>query len=535
MAYRGAPDAAPRAPQNDVLEEIVHQFADTYAFVRELVQNAIDAGATKIRLLVDERDGVVFTSVEDDGSGMTLAIIEGPLLTAFSSGKEGDAGDGKIGKYGVGFLSVFALNPARVVVSTSTDTVAHDVVILPDHSYSIEERPPARRGTTVTIVAGGGATEGRDAQARRVEEAATKWCLHVRVPVVLVVDGGPEKVLTVPFSIDSPVCVEGERNGVRVVVGVGRARGRARPAAFYHSGLLLHETADAPPALPFVVFKAESARFQHTISRDGVRADKAYAQALDLAGDLAKGPLRDVLRPAAARAADDDGPTPEARQRSVDVCVAAARLLAKRHVSLPLAVPSREGARSIKLGDVGDVPPDHLFCASEPSFVAEIVSAAGGIVLRDDGFGSIRAIAGGHARSVDEVTVAVRVEGADGFLMRVGAALGAAGAAFTSVALARVEGPVPARATWLLERAWSSRAGFAGWLIGPRGATPTVGPTVVLIASAPPIAYALDAADEHAAAALVARLVLVEACLANPSSSERLLGWAATAASDVAP
>lgn len=531
MAYRGEQtDRRPQAPRNEILEEIVHQFADTYAFVRELVQNAIDAGATKIRLLVDEKDGVVFTSVEDDGTGMTLDVIEGPLLTAFASGKEGETGKGKIGKYGVGFLSVFALAPARVVVSTSTTEVGHDVVILPDRSYTIEERAPERRGTIVTLVAGPSATASREEQAKRVEEAARRWCRHVGLPVVLVVDGGAEKVLTEPLGLESPVFVEGEKDGIRAVVGID-APGVA-PAAFYHSGLLLHETTGAPPAIPFVAYKVDSARFQHTISRDGIRADKAYAQAIDLAKRLAKDALVDALRPALDALVAEDATTEADFARAATVVRAAVNLLPRRHVVLPLAVP-REGARSLRLGDVGDVPIGSLFTACSRGFVAELLASTGATVLRDDAHGTVRGLVP-RARGTERITVLIRAPGAEAFARGVGRALAFAGAAVDGVSVVDVHGPMPARATLLLGPQVRTASGFAGWVLDEQEPVLSLGRQIVLVASAPPIARARIAADAHGAAALVARLVLAEANLANPSSSDRLLRWAADAQEEAA-
>ena len=49
---------------------MVRQFADRHAFLRELVQNGIDAGATRIDVRLERGpDGAVRTSVEDDGAG----------------------------------------------------------------------------------------------------------------------------------------------------------------------------------------------------------------------------------------------------------------------------------------------------------------------------------------------------------------------------------------------------------------------------------------------------------------------------------
>ncbi|MEZ4306676.1 MAG: ATP-binding protein [Polyangiaceae bacterium] len=54
--------------------------------------------------------------VADDGCGMTLDIIESALLVLFRSTKDEDST--KIGKYGVGFMSVLAIDPSEVTIDT---------------------------------------------------------------------------------------------------------------------------------------------------------------------------------------------------------------------------------------------------------------------------------------------------------------------------------------------------------------------------------------------------------------------------------
>jgi molecular chaperone HtpG len=51
--YRaGGAHAAGPADEGGLVSEVVRQFADPYSFYRELVQNSIDAGATKIAVRV---------------------------------------------------------------------------------------------------------------------------------------------------------------------------------------------------------------------------------------------------------------------------------------------------------------------------------------------------------------------------------------------------------------------------------------------------------------------------------------------------
>jgi HSP90 family molecular chaperone len=106
-----------------MVRDLVGQFSDPYAFYRELIQNAIDAGSNRVDVTVEfvpgppGTPGLAIAAVEDDGAGMDEQIIDNYLLVLFRSTKEDDLT--KIGKFGVGFLSVFALKPDLVRVSTA--------------------------------------------------------------------------------------------------------------------------------------------------------------------------------------------------------------------------------------------------------------------------------------------------------------------------------------------------------------------------------------------------------------------------------
>ena len=108
---------------DDALDELVNQFADPMSFFRELIQNALDAGSQEVEVTVDyeagktDEDGVIVVHVDDFGEGMDRAIIDTKLTRLFSSAKDGDMT--KIGKFGIGFVSVFAIEPDAVCVDTS--------------------------------------------------------------------------------------------------------------------------------------------------------------------------------------------------------------------------------------------------------------------------------------------------------------------------------------------------------------------------------------------------------------------------------
>ena len=68
---------------------------------------------------------------------MDRATIEGYLLTLFRSSKEQDLT--KIGKFGIGFVSLFAVEPELVVVDTARDGVHHRVIFDSDYTYTLAE------------------------------------------------------------------------------------------------------------------------------------------------------------------------------------------------------------------------------------------------------------------------------------------------------------------------------------------------------------------------------------------------------------
>ena len=137
-------------PEVDALNALVRQFSERSSFVRELVQNALDAGAGRIEVMLFEEGESLIIEVIDDGEGMDRDIIERYLLTLFRSSKERDLT--KIGKFGVGFVSLFTLEPSLVVVDTGRDGRPHRVIFAADRSYTLAEVDTPFEGTTVRIL-----------------------------------------------------------------------------------------------------------------------------------------------------------------------------------------------------------------------------------------------------------------------------------------------------------------------------------------------------------------------------------------------
>lgn len=312
-------------PETGAVAEMVRQFADPYAFVRELVQNSIDAGATTLAIRVERAGGITTTALHDDGAGMNRETIDGPLLTLFNSSKEGDSS--KIGKYGVGFVSVFAIDPEIVEVDTWRDGQRHRVRLFRDHRYEIEKLEPLPdSGTAVTLHQSMDA-EKFDEHRKRLETALSRWCRFAAIPIEFSSvdhdrnDPAASRRIDLPLSVPSSLYVQAHRDKERYVVGPSAgtdrfltagvaeddpAKGKTTFAGFYNRGLTLFET-DEPlhPSLANVRLRVDSPFLKHTLSRDNVLRDKAFDRIIAKARELVQKSLRRELVSRLSRAASD--------------------------------------------------------------------------------------------------------------------------------------------------------------------------------------------------------------------------------------
>ncbi len=283
---------APRDP--GIVGEIIAQFADRFAFLRELVQNAIDAGspAVEVRVWYDAEAEVTRVAVRDQGEGMSRDTVENQLLVLFRSTKEKD--DSKIGKFGIGFVSVLATGPRLVVVKTAQGGKRLTLHLHPDLTYQLFDGGAATQsGTTVELELPMGETEAYFS-VRHYRMALERWCRHAVVPITFNVGGeshesGGGYRIDCPLGLDDALVeVHGSRDGGQLTAVVGLMPATASGSfGYFNHGLMLEESnGSSLPRTGGLAFKVQDSRLGHTLSRDAVRRDEHYDRALAFVREL---------------------------------------------------------------------------------------------------------------------------------------------------------------------------------------------------------------------------------------------------------
>ena len=274
-----------------IARDLVHQFSDPLDFFRELIQNSIDAGANTVRASASWEAGRARLAVEDDGEGMTEKVIDDYLLVLFKSSKEDDLT--KIGKFGIGFVSVFAPGPDLVRVWTSKAGESWRLDFPGPHRWDKFRVERPRDGTLVEVFVP--MDEAKYAEtARAAREKVRFWCRHADTRITfedLRARTGPESI-NEPFDLPGGAAVRHEEEGTEVVMGFTDL---AEPFfGFYNRGLTLKEGRRL--FFPGVEVKVKSRWLDHTLTRDAVMEDDNYRKVMDLLERLRDGPLREALR-----------------------------------------------------------------------------------------------------------------------------------------------------------------------------------------------------------------------------------------------
>ena len=302
--YRDSPQEVPADVPRDpgIVGDVIAQFADAKAFLRELVQNSIDAGTPSIQIELhhDANAQQMHVTVRDRGEGMTREIVENQLLVLFRSTKERDPT--KIGKFGIGFVSVLAPNPDVVIVQTVRDKRRIALHLYRDLTYELFDAGPATQNGTSVELHIPLAVDEVDAFIRDSELALVRWCRHASVPIELSARGSTRRIDR-PLGIeDAVIAVQRTVDDGQLTAIVGIVVGKPY-AGFFNHGLMLHETSSLFGKL---AVKIQDARLGHTISRDDVRRDDHYRRAVQLVEELAERELPAAIASAMAIAVDDD-------------------------------------------------------------------------------------------------------------------------------------------------------------------------------------------------------------------------------------
>ena len=287
---------------NQAVENLVTQFSSALDFYRELVQNSIDAGSAAIEIWLDfipdesgGAGGVIEIHVDDAGEGMNEEVIDEQLTTLFSSSKENDMT--KIGKFGIGFVSVFALQPRGVLVQTGRDGQYWEVFFDQDRSFFKSPLDTPIEGTQITLFIEGDRARYTDL-VRRSLETIDHWCRHSEAEINFEdrasLDADYVHV-NKPFSVEGECPTTVEREGTLVVL----AYSNTPVWGFYNKGLALAvvrgKTDLVSDKLAHVAFRIKSRYLEHTLSRETVMRDENYDKAMAIIAEAAAGPLRAKL------------------------------------------------------------------------------------------------------------------------------------------------------------------------------------------------------------------------------------------------
>ncbi len=268
---------------DDALDELVNQFSDPLSFLRELVQNAIDAGSHEVEIATSfepkDEAGVAIIEISDWGGGMSREIIETKLTRLFSSQKDGDRT--KIGKFGIGFVSVFAIGPDVVCVDTARDGEAWRVLFDAARTFKLLRLDEPLEGTRIRVYKTMSEAEA-SGLGERVRKTVEYWCKHAQCDIR--VDG---ESIAVPFAYRDACSVEHD-DGYSRVSATHHVVERTF-LGLYNGGLTLVERSKSP--FEGVAVRAWSPHLEHTLTRDAVIEDAGYERVMRAVQDTVEGPL----------------------------------------------------------------------------------------------------------------------------------------------------------------------------------------------------------------------------------------------------
>jgi hypothetical protein len=195
---------------------------DEQVFLRELAQNARDAGASRIEVFTGLHRDEEWVTFDDDGEGMTFEHARAYLFRLYASSKEGDRD--AAGCFGVGFWSVLHWEPATVTVESCTRR-ENWALSLDANLDNVREAACIKhgRGTRITLRRRRRARSASE-HAGRVADGLRRYCRYLRragsgfVPLPIRCDRIP---INEPFRVPGPVSLSFASRDAEGVVGLG--------------------------------------------------------------------------------------------------------------------------------------------------------------------------------------------------------------------------------------------------------------------------------------------------------------------------
>ncbi|MFP4599253.1 MAG: ATP-binding protein [Persicimonas sp.] len=276
-----------------VLDNLVTQFSSPLDCFRELVQNSIDAGSPTVEVWTEYipgegHEGTIALHVDDFGEGMDEQIIDDQFTRLFASTKEDDLT--KIGKFGIGFVSVFALKPKAILVQTGRGGQYWEVLFHEDRSFTKSKLDVPVEGTQLTLFLAGDVHRYTEL-VEGIQKSLTRWCNHSETEVTFEdrtpADGGFSEMVVInePFEVEGGWMVRDEHQGTEIVA----AYNHEPVYGFYNRGLTLALTGVGDDVLGrragrfrHIGFKIKSRYLEHTLSRETVMRDENYEKAMAL-------------------------------------------------------------------------------------------------------------------------------------------------------------------------------------------------------------------------------------------------------------
>ncbi|MBI3298449.1 MAG: ATP-binding protein [Elusimicrobia bacterium] len=389
---RQTPKSASAVPS--IVKDLVDQFDRPLDFFRELIQNSIDAGSNRIDVSVDYDGEKAVIHIEDDGEGMDEYIIDNFLLVLFRSTKEEDFT--KIGKFGIGFVSVFALRPDLVRVFSAKNGESWRLDFPDYRRYEKYKLSKMREGTLVELLKKASKPDA-EKLAKEARDTIRHWCRHADCRIYFRSFAAPEfELLSEPFRLEGSSLNYTEEG---TVIELAFSAEEKPFFGFYNRGLTLKEGQES--LFPGVAFKAKSRYLEHTLTRDNVMMDENYTKLMKIVGrlvetELPKRLLEELTKLAAELSAASARParTPEEAaqrdrwaagwgERAAFLRVVYGGMLARwKHSDWPV-FPTLSGkpASLDELEDSADEADDRIYYDDAPNAVTEELEKRGILVL----------------------------------------------------------------------------------------------------------------------------------------------------------